>query len=158
MSQFLHNPALILTDSIKQPNLQLSIWPYRLHPSFVLSLPSLFSCPPPSTSWLLTKSSFIRLCLILLLLFHPLSCWFSTGFYLFYSDAPVASFCQNSLTARLPSQLPELMETWTKTLKEHQWFWFKVMSLMRYVLKTHLLFGSLRYFSTIVKKLLSYRS
>lgn len=54
MSQFLHNPALILTDSIKQPNLQLSIWLYQPHSSFVLALLhclpahpfSLFPCPP----------------------------------------------------------------------------------------------------------------
>lgn len=50
MSQFLHNPALILTDSIKPPNLQLSIWPYQLHSSFVLTFSftlSLLSCPMP---------------------------------------------------------------------------------------------------------------
>lgn len=50
MPLFLHNPALILTDSIKQPNLQLSIWPYLLHSSFALASPlpflSLFPCPP----------------------------------------------------------------------------------------------------------------
>lgn len=38
MPQFLHNPSLILNDSIKQLNLQLSIWIYLPHSSYVLSL------------------------------------------------------------------------------------------------------------------------
>lgn len=58
MSQFLHNPSLILTDSIKQLNLQLSIWLYLSHSSFLLH--PLHTPPPrpPLHLWTLSQIFF----------------------------------------------------------------------------------------------------
>lgn len=121
MSQFLHNPALILTDSIKQPNLHLSIWLYLSH-SFFFSSCSLLSSQPflhlqsfhalPSTSGLSTKWICL-LCVICLFLYSAaLSLFFFHCLYFILAHCVslsemLLSSCSSALTTTSPSEVLE---------------------------------------------------